>query len=386
MRSTPTKPRSWPSLAHGDGSWYWDATRHQVELRYMLDGKRTRERGDTPADCLDKREARRTGRDVRVEQLAGLVDDITITQLADKWLPFVSGGKAPGTVMSYEYSRAMIVDRLGTHAVSQVDVDDVEQLLSDFIAEGYSKATLVRIRSHLGMMFRFGVRRRLVKVNPVASIEMPSGAVEPRDAVWLDATEFDAMRAHLSHHPTSVDLVLLTILLTGLRPGEASGLCWDAIDLDAGRIRVETAIQGSRNNRVHKLTPHLKTAGSRRVVEMPGDLIAALRVERKAQAARRLAAPSWKEPRLAFTTATGGIVEASNLRRACRNACTAAGTKMISPNSLRHTNASMLLYRGVSVAEVSRHLGHDDLRMVMTTYGHAMVDVVSTAAVLDKLG
>ena len=385
-RPVPTKPRSWPSLAHGDGTWYWDATRRQVELRYMLDGKRVKDRGDTPADCLDKRVARRAARDSRAERVGGLDGDISVTELGRKWLQYVSTGKAPATVMMYEWSLAMIVDRLGKRAASDVEVDDVEQLLSDLIAERYSKASLIRVRSHLGMLFRFGVRRRLVKVNPVAEIEMPAGAVEPRKVEWLDATEFDAMRAHLSREPSSAELVLLTILLTGLRPGEASGLCWDAVDLDAGVLEVKTAIQSSRNNRVHKLTSDLKTDGSRRVVEMPADLTTALRAEKKAQAARKLAATSWAEPTLVFTTSSGRIIEASNLRRTCRGACIGAGTKIVSPNSLRHTNASMLLHRGVSIPEVSRHLGHDDLRMVMTTYGHAMVEVVSTAAILDSVG
>jgi len=384
-KPTPTKPRTWPSLAHGDGSWSWDGTRRQVELRYMLNNKRVKERGDTPAECLDKRAIRRSEQEQRTERVAGLVDDITVTELARRWLGFVSSGKAPGTVTNYKWSRAIVIERLGDRAASDVDIEDIERVLIDLIAEGYSKSSLTRVRNHLGMMFKFGVHRRLVKSNPVASIEMPGGALAPRKIEWLDANEFVAMRGCLQRNSTTHKRLLLAMLLTGIRPGEATGLCWDNVDFAKRVIHVRSAIQLSQDNRVRSLVWTLKTESSSRTVQMPADLVLALKSERKDQAQRKLSSSTWAEPELVFTTETGEIIDNSNLGRACRSACLGASTKIVTPNGMRHTNASMLLHRGKSVAEVARHLGHDDLRMVTTTYGHAMVDVVSTAAILDAV-
>jgi integrase len=352
----------------------------------MLDGKRVRERGDTPADCLERRDERRGAQVAQHERRAVLDSDVTVGELVRRWVEFVSTGKAPQTVSGYHWSQRHVVARIGDRAAADVRVDDIEAMFIALIGDGFSKASLAKMRSHLAKAFRWGVRRRLVISNPVADIEMPGGAVEPVAAVWLDVDEFAAMRACLQRNVTTHKLVLLTSLLTGMRPGEAEGLCWENLDLDAGLVHVRTAIQDSQDGRVRKLVPKLKTHSSRRTLQLPADLVVALRSHRKTQAEQRLAARAWAEPRLVFTTETGEIIDSSNLARACRGACKGAGTKAISPNGMRHSHASMLLHRGVSVAEVARQLGHDDLRMVTQTYGHAMVDIVAAAAVLDSVG
>ena len=51
-------------------------------------------------------------------------------------------------------------------------------------------------------------------------------------------------------------------------------------------------------------------------------------------------------------------------------ACTAAGVRGVTPYSLRHTFASLLIAEGRTVHEVARLLGHSTPTLTLTTYGH----------------
>ena len=50
--------------------------------------------------------------------------------------------------------------------------------------------------------------------------------------------------------------------------------------------------------------------------------------------------------------------------------CVRAGVPVISIHGLRHTHASLLLFAGVSIASVSRRLGHASMTTTQETYLH----------------
>jgi integrase len=76
-------------------------------------------------------------------------------------------------------------------------------------------------------------------------------------------------------------------MLLGLRPGEALGLHWRDVDLEAGTLVVRVALQ-----RVAGLVliDELKTERSRRSIPLPAVALSALRAHRTRQLEERLAA------------------------------------------------------------------------------------------------
>lgn len=52
--------------------------------------------------------------------------------------------------------------------------------------------------------------------------------------------------------------------------------------------------------------------------------------------------------------------------------CKKAKIKEITCHGLRHTHASMLLFKGVNIKYVSRRLGHKDIVTTLQTYSHIM--------------
>lgn len=57
--------------------------------------------------------------------------------------------------------------------------------------------------------------------------------------------------------------------------------------------------------------------------------------------------------------------------------CKEAGVPVISVHGLRHTHASLLLYRGVSIASVARRLGHSNMATTQKVYLHIINELDS---------
>ena len=52
----PAKPRKFPRLPYGGGSFRWDEQRSQCVLQFQVGGRTTTVRDATPAGCILKRE------------------------------------------------------------------------------------------------------------------------------------------------------------------------------------------------------------------------------------------------------------------------------------------------------------------------------------------
>lgn len=155
-------------------------------------------------------------------------------------------------------------------------------------------------------------------------------------------------------------------LSIGLRRGEALGLRWQEVDLEAGRITINRALH--RVDGELKLE-NVKTKGSAGVLPLPGPLVTILATHRRRQLEERRAAGSaWRDNSLVFTTTVGGPIEPRNVNRMFRNLCRKAGVPQLRVHDLRHSCATMLFTMGVTPATVQKILRHSSIAVTTGTY------------------
>ena len=380
-KPTVTKPRSYPSLGHGGGSWGWDEDRRKVTLRFYIDGRSTIVRADTTTRCIQLRDERRAEAAAAVEIRGALRNgNGTVRQMMDGWFAYHAGARAPATQDSYcssirHIGRTPFADRVARE-ITRGDIKDLLLYFVDEVDLGYS--AVHKSRNHVHMAFEYGQDQGYITVNPAVRVRLPGHVRKPSKPVWLDDGAFGTMRQHLTQNPSTVNVALLVALLTGLRSGELLALCWDAVDLDAGTLTVKRNMQRSQGGRVVTLVDTLKTEGSGRTVQLRPDLVAALRHERLERNRRRMAATVWEDNDLVFTRDDGHQLAFTTLQWHSRKACKAIGIPAVSPHKLRHTNLSIMLDRGVAPALVAAHGGHKNTRMLTMTYEHAVHPEVST--------
>ncbi len=166
--------------------------------------------------------------------------------------------------------------------------------------------------------------------------------------------------------------------MSGLRRGELCGLRWTDVDLEAGRVSVRQAITTVNSKPI--LTP-VKTARSRRVVDVDPVTVAVLKAHRSSQLAERLLIGSgYRDHGLVFVMPDGTPTHPNVVSRWFDRAVTRSKLRRIRLHDLRHTHASHLLAAGVNVKVVSERLGHASVSFTLDTYAHVMPGQQADAA------
>jgi len=172
---------------------------------------------------------------------------------------------------------------------------------------------------------------------------------------------------------------LYTIAITvGLRQGEALGLRWQDVDLDAGSLRVRHSLQRIEG-RLQLVEP--KTERSRRTVSLPGVVVSALREHRVRQLQERLLAGSrWQESDYVFTSTIGTPLDGVTVTHRFQETLRRLGMPHQRFHDLRHACASLLLAQGVSPRVVMETLGHSQISVTMNVYAHVIPALQRDAA------
>jgi integrase len=167
----------------------------------------------------------------------------------------------------------------------------------------------------------------------------------------------------------------LTMLALGPRRGEALAMRWSLTDLDNAstslrkqmrRVRGEVDQEtGRRRGRL--VEKDLKADAAQATLGLPTALVEVLRTHRREQATERLAAKTWADPDLIFTTSIGTPIEPRNVNREWDAICQRAGVK-IKLHGLRHAAASLAFQAGADLKEIQAMLRHTRLSTTSDIY------------------
>ena len=181
----------------------------------------------------------------------------------------------------------------------------------------------------------------------------------------------DQVKAVLAAMRTSIIFPQVVVLLsTGMRRGELMGLQWGDLDLEAGKLRIERAIEKTKTHGLRIKAP--KTRHGRRTITLPAGAAEVLRQHRKAQIETRLALGIGKLPDEAhvFGTVEGAPLDPDRITQDWKRFTAARGLPKVTLHALRHAHASALIAAGADPVTVSRRLGHGSPVITMAIYAH----------------
>jgi integrase len=237
--------------------------------------------------------------------------------------------------------------------------------LSEDVADGtLAPKTYNNVLGVWSALVTFGAARGLVPATLADGLHR--ARVLRREVAVLDAT---ARAALLAAAPTPrLRLALTVALYGGLRRGELCGLQWgDLTPGEVARVRVSRAVVGT-------VVRPPKTAGSRRVVDVPGFLVTRWAEVRGDDAPARWVLPA--------RTNRQTPMHPDVFQQAVAPAFHAVG-RSCSLHLCRHTYASLLIAQGESLKYVSAQLGHASIQITQDLYGHLFHD--SRRAAMDRL-
>lgn len=305
----------------------------------------------------------------------------TVEAWLNHWLDTIAARKLrPSTLATYRgYVRNRVVPNLGRHRLDQLQPEHLERFYAQLQDAGLAPATALQIHRIISRALKVAMQRGKLQRNVATLVEVPSASraeIKPLSAQDARAV-LDAAVGRRNAARWSVALAL------GLRQGEALGLGWDAVDLDAGTLTVRQALQRQRGGGLVIIPP--KSRASRRMIPLPAQLVEALRAHRTEQLTERLAGGSaWVDTGLVFTTVFGKPVDPRADHRQWQELLERAGVGPARLHDARHTAATLLLTQGVPARVVMELLGHSQITLTLGTYTHVVPEMARDAA--ERMG
>ena len=279
---------------------------------------------------------------------------------------------------------------IGAIALAKLTAADVEKFLAERRRAGLAPRTVHHLRAILRNALRKAVRDRLIAHNVASEADAPK--VAQLEMQTLTPEQVKIFLAAVK--PRRLEALYVITLALGLRQGEALGLRWSDINLDAGTLRVTRSLQWIRPAGQRRAEPMLvepKSQTSRRALALPAVALEALRAHRKRWVDEKLRLGdrylnTWD---LVFVTEAGLPINPKAVWTEFHEEILAgAGLPLIRFHDLRHSAASLLLLHGVPARMVQEILGHSSISLTLGTYSHVLPGLreQATAAMDAVLG
>jgi integrase len=314
------------------------------------------------------------------------------------------------------------VPGLGKLALGRLKPTNIERWFDEHQTAGAGTRTIRYARAVLRVALNQARKWELLSVNAAALVDPPRHTAKQIQPLAPEQARalLVAARGHRLGALVSVGTAV------GLRIGEALGLRWADVDLDAGTLSVTQAIERSggepvgrrsmlaasrelrkriaaapkRSAERRQLRAELeklrkqwrpvrstlritepKSPRSRRTVRVPSVVLTALKSHRTRQLEERLGAGGdWEDSGLVFTSPIGSAVDPRNATREFKALLVSAALPNIRFHDLRHTAATLLLAQGVDPRTIMETLGHSQISLTMNTYSHVLPALQAEAA------
>lgn len=262
-------------------------------------------------------------------------------------------------------------------AIGQMKLKDVRDLHLQTILNtqaGRSYSHLSKLRMVMQELFRQARRSRLIVYDPAEGLVLPEATKGTHRTITEEERGY--ILALAQTHPSG--LWVLTILYTGLRPGETAALLWKDIDFARNEIHVYKAVEsGSREVKAPKTEAGFRDIPMRQ--ELREKLLAAqgdpfLPVFPNAKG-RLSSAHNLRQRWESFARALDQEMKASRKRGKC------AGQGMapdLTPYCLRHTFCTDLQRAGVPINVAKELMGHANISVTANIYTHRDQAVLHT--------
>ncbi len=357
-----------------DGRW-------EIRITDPVTGKRRSAYAKTEAA------ARRRLREMVTRKETGetvLDRGISLDDYTQQWLAGPAfKGRRESTVREYRRRlEAHVLPLIGRRRLGRLTVTDIELVLDEAAKRGLRQASLRGLRNAISAVLSEAVLSRDLRSNVARAARLPEvGPEKSKDRATLD--EVAALLSKAAG--TELYELLIVLVYTGCRIGEALGAKWSDFDLDAGRWHLSRTTTLNIDGQV-VVGDRTKT-GDARLVHLQPDAISALRTQKARVASVRLKhGKMWQENDLVFPTHVGTPQDARNLRKDLRVIAEEAGYRH-SFHELRHVFATVAASE-VSMASLSKVLGHRRLSTTSDLYAHLYDPdaAKATKAVSDALG
>lgn len=305
---------------------------------------------------------------------------MTVGQWMPLWLDTIASRRIrPSTSAGYRSCLKRIVSQLGHHRLDRLQPEHLEGFYAELEKEGLASTTVLMHHRVISRALKVALQRGRVARNVATLVDAPTARRTEVEPLTAD----EARR--LLKAATSLDngARWSVALALGLRQGEALGLQWPDLDLEAGTVTIRRALQRQKGKGLVLVEP--KSRAGRRTIMLPEPLRQLLIAHLRWQKGQRAeAGEAWEEHGFVFAQPNGRPIDARRDLLNWKALLAAAEVRDARLHDARHTAATLLLQQGVAARVAMQVLGHSQITLTLGTYSHVVPELAKDAA--DRMG
>lgn len=279
-----------------------------------------------------------------------------------EWVQLYKVGAVRDVTLAKYWNTLAYIKRLAPQLRLQ-DLKRIEyqQLLNEF-AKTHERQTTMDFHHQLKASLLDALEEGLISLDPTRKAVIKGRVSRKHKTKFLHQKEMTALLDSLNlGNEINTDYLIALIAKTGLRISECLGLTPNDFDFRQHMISVNKTW-----NYKHPVGEFAPTKNQSSVRKIPLDWQTAMMFS---QLIKELP----KDEPIFVTKDKRVYIQTLNDRLARK--CTKLGISVISMHGLRHSHASLLLYAGVSIATVSRRLGHSTMNTTQRIYLHVIQEL-----------
>jgi len=247
-----------------------------------------------------------------------------------------------------------------------------------------SGKTRQNIHRILSSMMNDAVQWQIIPSNPVSRVAPPKS--KKTTVQSYDEKQAISLLKCVENEDFKWQVIVFIALYTGMRRGEIMGLEWKDIEFSNNIISVVRTSQYLAGQGIFTKEP--KTETSKRNLTISENLVGILETYKAYQAEDiKKCGDKWNETDRLFTSWNGEPMHPDSVCKWFTKFIEKNKLPKISFHSLRHTNATILINKGINIRAVSARLGHANPTTTLNIYTHALqsIDIAAANVLEDTL-
>ncbi|RVU71197.1 MULTISPECIES: site-specific integrase [Lactobacillus] len=325
----------------------------------------------TKQGFLTKSAARKWANEMEVAKDANQIsnqDPIFAEYFKDWYQTYKAPGTSNNTKNRYDTIYRLLTKYFGKTKLSKVTRHQYQEFMNDY-GKNHVKSTVYKTNGSIRTSIKDALADGLVRTNFTERINLSWNDERSRKVEYLNFNQVQQLKNSLLDgiKPSFVSrYMLLTIIYTGMRPGEIRVLTWHDIDYQNHTINISKSWDYDNDKIVNydsdEINKDPKNHSSTRVIKVDDHLLDILN-QLKINHHERL-----------FVATDGTIPTSTAVNKVLRKQLKKLNLDKANFHfhSLRHTHVAMLLFKGVDLYSISKRLGHSNMSITANTYAYML--------------
>lgn len=218
-------------------------------------------------------------------------------------------------------------------------------------------------------LFQSATDLEIIEDNPMLKVKMP---IAPKDEKRKEAVVYDEKQIQyiidcLNKESLMWRSLVLFLIYSGCRSGEAVGLMWSDIDFKTGEITIQRTRQYTEEVGTYSTSPK---SSKKRTIYINNAVLNVMREWKKEQAKALFSLGICNEG-FCFTSRFNKPLHPNSVSLYFRTFGKKYNLPGIHAHALRHSMATISIANGADIVSVSKKLGHSNTSITLNVYTHA---------------